>query len=263
MLICRDRLSIADITDYWSREIQPFTLPEQLVDVLEAAWWRREVKTDGPLTPLALLKSMFKSAHEGYLTSLVFVTKDDAEGVELPGGGLLVDPSRPTIPVPSDAPETWSEASCDPAFNALAKLPSRKHYRDRTIQFLMMEIHHEQFVNFLRAYSLDVPKFWRASIQGSLELQEKGPSSRDGRSSNKQEAQPSPTVRRPGRKPIKFNQTKQEMMRDIQEGRLSMAFLKAMLEKELAQRYRVSRDTVRRARDVVLSEIVEKSNPDK
>lgn len=66
-------------------------------------------------------------------------------------------------------------------------------------------------------------------------------------------------VRRRGPKPIKLEKTKEKMRRDIQEGRQTADALKNMFEKDLASSYGVSRDTARRARNAVLSEIVEHS----
>src|SRR5262245_55719123 len=70
-------------------------------------------------------------------------------------------------------------------------------------------------------------------------------------------------MRKRGRNPIKKNQVKEAMKRDIQAGTFTDASLRAMLEKTLADKYGVSRDTARKARDAVLSEIVENSNRDK
>jgi hypothetical protein len=67
-------------------------------------------------------------------------------------------------------------------------------------------------------------------------------------------------VRRRGRRPNKLEQAKEEMRRDIQEGRQTAATLNDMREKDLASTYRVSRDTARKARDAVLSDIDENSN---
>jgi hypothetical protein len=49
--------------------------------------------------------------------------------------------------------------------------------------------------------------------------------------------------------------------KDVSEKSLTVASLKAMPEKELAHRYRVSRDTARKARFEALESFVEKSNP--
>jgi hypothetical protein len=64
-----------------------------------------------------------------------------------------------------------------------------------------------------------------------------------------------------GRKPIKFEKVTNAMRLDIQESKQTPDSLRDMLEKKLVENYGCSRDTVRRARKLVLSEIVEKSNP--
>jgi hypothetical protein len=61
-------------------------------------------------------------------------------------------------------------------------------------------------------------------------------------------------ARRRGHLPVKFEQTKAAMRRDIQEGRMTADELRGRLEKELAAAYNVSRDTARKARNAVLSE---------
>ena len=256
--IWKDKLSIEKITDRWSQEIQPPTSREGLLGFFETAWWRGLWKTAGPLTPLALLKSMYRSARERDLTTLVFVTKED-EGIELADGGLLFDASdleRPAILVPSNDPETWTEASCAAAFEVLSRTRSRKYYPDRTIQFLMMEIDRHQFVRLLAAHGLDLPTFWGLPIEKPSELHEKAPNS----THRKQVPPTCLEVRKRGVKPVKLEKAKQEMRRDIQERRQTVASLRAMREKEL-QDYGggVSRDTGRKARAAALSEIAEET----
>jgi len=252
--IWKDKLSIEKITDRWSQEIQPPTSWEELLDFFKTAWWRGQWKTDGPLTPLALLKSMYRSERGRDLTTLVFVTKEDEEGIELADGGLLFDINeleRPAILVPSNDPETWTEASCSAAFEVLSQVPLRK-YPDRTIQFLMMEIDRDQFVRLLAAYGLDMPKFWGLPIEKPSEPHEKAQNS----THRKQLPPARLEVRKRGRAPDKLEAVKREMRRDIEEGRQTVASLGAMREKEL-QAYGggVSRDTGRKARAAILSEI--------
>ena len=252
--IWKDKLSIEKITDRWSQEIQPPTSWEELLDFFKTAWRRGQWKTDGPLTPLALLKSMYRSERGRDLTTLVFVTKEDEEGIELADGGLLFDNNeleRPAILVPSNDPETWTEASCSAAFEVLSQVPLRK-YPDRTIQFLMMEIDRDQFVRLLAAYGLDMPKFWGLPIEKPSEPHEKAQNS----THRKQLPPARLEVRKRGRAPDKLEAVKREMRRDIEEGRQTVASLGAMREKEL-QAYGggVSRDTGRKARAAILSEI--------
>ena len=61
--------------------------------------------------------------------------------------------------------------------------------------------------------------------------------------------------RRRGRRPHRFEQTVSAMRADVLQGRLSIAELRNMLEKELVERYGVSRSVARKARDAVLSEL--------
>jgi hypothetical protein len=66
--------------------------------------------------------------------------------------------------------------------------------------------------------------------------------------------------RRRGRRPMKSEQAQDAMRKDIRQG-LPAADLNEMIEKELAARYGVSRDTARKARAAVLSEITEPDLP--
>src|SRR5262249_25844151 len=243
--IWKDKLSIEKISDRWSQEMQPPTSREELLDFFETAWWRRQWKTDGPLTPLALLKSMYRSARERGLTTLVFVTKED-EGIELADGGLLFNElERPAILVPSNDPETWTEASCAAAFECFAQAPSREHYKDRTIQFLMMEIDRHQFVRLLTAHGLDLPKFWGPPISEPPELEKEARVSSAPEPSSPMGLE----VRQRGRKPTKFERVKEAMRRDIREGQRTMASLDALLEKDLVGAYGgFSPHTLRKAR---------------
>jgi hypothetical protein len=63
-----------------------------------------------------------------------------------------------------------------------------------------------------------------------------------------------------GRKSWKRGPVEAAMRNDIQEGRLTLAELQTMGEKVLADRYKASRDTVRKAREVVLSELSNDKN---
>ena len=64
--------------------------------------------------------------------------------------------------------------------------------------------------------------------------------------------------RKRARAPKKFEQTKQAMVQDIQQGRLTATELKTMLEREISEKYKVSRDTARKARNAVLAEFVDR-----
>jgi hypothetical protein len=68
-------------------------------------------------------------------------------------------------------------------------------------------------------------------------------------------------ARRRGARPLKFEQTRDAMRNDIQRGRHTVADLEDMLEKNLVTNYDVSRDTARKARKAVLSELDSRQIP--
>ena len=68
-------------------------------------------------------------------------------------------------------------------------------------------------------------------------------------------------ARRRGARPQKFELTKNAMWNDIQQGRLTVVQLRDMLEKNLATNYGVSRDTARKARNAVMSELNSRQIP--
>lgn len=72
-----------------------------------------------------------------------------------------------------------------------------------------------------------------------------------------------PRVRKRGPKPSKVEWVKSQMRREITEGRQTVESLRDSLEKNLADKYDVARDTARKARTAVLFEFVEDSNRDK
>jgi DNA-binding GntR family transcriptional regulator len=69
--------------------------------------------------------------------------------------------------------------------------------------------------------------------------------------------------RKRARPPKKFEQTKQAMEQDILQGRLTATGLKTMLEREISEKYSVSRDTARKARNAVLAEFVDRQKATK
>jgi hypothetical protein len=83
-----------------------------------------------------------------------------------------------------------------------------------------------------------------------------GPSSTAG--PRKRAAAP---ARRRGARPLRFEKARDAMRNDIQQGGYTVAQLDNMLEKNLATTYGVSRDTARKARKAILSELNSRQIP--
>ena len=75
-------------------------------------------------------------------------------------GSLVVD-MRPKVLVPSLDPETWSEQSCKPAFETLAKTPSLEHYPEWSPGFAAKKLTIDEFFKFVSSRGYDFPKFWK------------------------------------------------------------------------------------------------------
>jgi hypothetical protein len=121
--IAKAALSIENIANYWSREIDPPASKNELLDNLVSAWWLGELRGDSVHSRLQLLKIMFNSMYRDHL-GIIFIVGDDAGPlpVELPDGSVDL---RHQIRVPSDNTENWDEASCRNAFHALAEITER------------------------------------------------------------------------------------------------------------------------------------------
>jgi hypothetical protein len=119
-------------------------------------------------------------------------------------------------------------------------------------------IHHilvtkEAVLDFATRRQIPPPSWWTDSTSV---LPDAGVTTKDTQSTAASPiAAPTHSARPRGRKPKKLNQVNEAIRGDIQLGRLSRDDLRNMTEKALANRYGVSRDTARKARDAILSEM--------
>jgi hypothetical protein len=162
--ITTDKLSLFKIADYWSREIQPPASRDELLALLEGAWWRGEISGDSATTRLQFLKNMFKLIPKCDAPRIVFVAGGEAGPptyFELPNGSVSVD-VRPRVPVPSTDTDTWNEDSCAEAFQALAGIeePSSKHYWEFSPGIDFIELTRDEFIQWLGVRGIDIPTFW-------------------------------------------------------------------------------------------------------
>jgi hypothetical protein len=242
--ISADYLPLREIADYWSREIKPAATLLELLRVLESAWWRGEIVGEVGVSRLALIKHLFQSSHD---FGIVFVLGDESglpSITEVPDGTVEVD-IRPRIGVPSTDPVRWNDTDCAPAYESLAATPVLAS--DATIGPVLSGINlsYREFTHWLERRHYGRPTFW-----APVETNDDTPRFLDHPRSD--ESTSSPTTR--GRQPKKRLKVMEAMRRDLQQHRLSVTELEEMLEKMLADRYEVSRDTARKAREVVLSE---------
>jgi len=117
----------------------------------------------------------------------------------------------------------------------------------------------EAALDFARRHELPPPSWWTDAFAASPKPATNH-SVPDGTIPIPKAASKSPVevrLRRPrGRKPRKLEQVKEAMRNDIRQGQLPVTALMNMLEKDLAPRYGVSRDTARKARKAVCREFI-------
>jgi hypothetical protein len=157
-----EKLPILEVADFWSGEIFPRASRTKLLDQLEAAWWRGELK--GNLNRLEFLKRMFESRRKPHMQSVVFVSPSDAcQPTEtwLPDGGVIV---RPKIDVPDEV-DDWTEHSCNDAFEALANLPSQQYFPLLSYSTYFIDLTPEEFFGWIKKRGFNVPRFWKLDTE--------------------------------------------------------------------------------------------------
>jgi len=168
--IAKPTLSFQETADYWSREIWPPASSHELLSILVSAWWLGELRGDSVHSRLQLLKMMFTSKYRDDL-GIMFIVGDDADPppVDLPDGSLEID-VRPQIHVPSSNVESWDEAGCRDAFQALAEITetsSIKKYRHFGVLLPFIKLTYEQFNTWCRKRGYPTPKFWQPPLKKS------------------------------------------------------------------------------------------------
>ena len=168
--ITKPELSFAEISEYWAPELR--WSRDMVQALLEGAWWLGEITGHSKVTRLELLKKLFKWMRNSDFPAIVFVTPGIAppsETIELADEHLAVD-LRPRVFVPSDDADTWSEASCIPAFEILAEKPSLQNYPEWSPGFHAMKLNSDEFFRLIAVRRLPYPTFWKRTNDDATSL---------------------------------------------------------------------------------------------
>jgi hypothetical protein len=168
--ISKLELSFAEISEYWAPELR--WSRDMVLALLEGAWWLGEITSNPKVTRLELLKNLFKWMRSSDFSAIVFVTPGSApppETIELADRHRALN-LRPLVFVPSVDVDTWSEASCIPAFEILAEKPSLQHYTDWSSGFHAMKLNSDEFFRLIALRGLPYPTFWRRGNDDAISL---------------------------------------------------------------------------------------------
>lgn len=112
-------LSLARLADYYSREVQPAASKREVLTMLIGALWRGDLKGDSGVDRLTAVRLIFEKGHDR-IAFVIPGQEPPPTARERDDGNwdiiLLVQ-----VPLPNAKPESWTEETCAPAFDALAR----------------------------------------------------------------------------------------------------------------------------------------------
>jgi hypothetical protein len=151
-------LSLTDIANYWSGEITPRVPPRTLRDALSKAWWRGElVAANGP-SRVHLLRAL----HSKCADEIAFaVLGEPAPPCSRPldDGGVEVF-RLVRVPLPNAQSDTWTNANCTGAFNAIADAWDEELFWLLAYEVPFIMLTRSEFIPWAEKCGRGRPTFW-------------------------------------------------------------------------------------------------------
>jgi hypothetical protein len=155
----KQRLTLRDIADHWSREIKPRREPWEVLDGLVKAWWRGELTAvNGPSRP-----EMLWTLYKNYQDRIAFVVpglEEPAISRALPDGGVVVF-RLSTVPLPNTQPKSWDDTNCAEAFEAVAEGWNSERFEIVEMSVHWIELTVAEFVSWIDETPYPTPTFWQ------------------------------------------------------------------------------------------------------
>ena len=241
-------LSLDDIADDWSREIQPPRSKNELVTELGKAWWRGEfLATKGP-TRFRMLQILYNSlsAEEVFWVQGEVGPRMVWRQPPVSAAALFA----PVLPVPSGSIASWTDHDCLAAYEMISQGGCREFTRSLYLISGGVSFSEPDFTQWIEKFGHTRPEFWAKSRDNdTFDIL----AASDAASSN---SKPSIGARKRGPIPKVLLRVKGAMRTDIESGKFSIEKLMSLTEESLRAEYAASRDTIRRARGEIQSEFV-------
>jgi hypothetical protein len=156
-------LSFTDIANYWSREIKPSASPRELRDKISEAWWRGElVAANGP-SRVHLLRSLYSKCAD-YIAFAIPGAPEPPCFRVLDDGSVEVY-RLVTVPLPNAQPDTWIDANCAEAFNAIAEAWDEKAFDLLALEVPFIVLTRTEFIQWAEKFGYTLPTFWGQTSQ--------------------------------------------------------------------------------------------------
>jgi hypothetical protein len=260
-----DQRSFAEIANYWSKIARE--PPETMLCALVSAFWRGEFERDGKSMVFALLppNSVHTERSPGNYAfsdgNVVKVGKDLCSYVtaEREMHQLFRRQVAGALSAMSEC-IPWPWDGSDDGLVGFSIIPWQKWPPDmRRCWYSEWRTRREDFVEWYSTsrlhFTAPIEQFWPPRPNRYDDHEHRSdPTSKSADTAPKVPAADMMSARGRGRRPVKLEHTTTEMRKDIEKKQYSLQDLRGMLEKELAARYGVSRDTARKARNAILSE---------
>ena len=159
------KLSVVEIAKYWSREITPPASPQELRDVISKAWWRGELIATNGASRLSVLRGYYsRSAH---FVAFAVPNIEEPPQWEPVGEGVIefVRPLR--VPLPNADFDTWTDANCAPAFDAIAEQWYEAVISPSAPIFLDIVLTSSEFFEWIDTIGYERPTFWSYALEKS------------------------------------------------------------------------------------------------
>jgi hypothetical protein len=258
-----EKLNLDEIAHHWAIELRHAD-NKLLLRILIRAWWAGEFGRRWGGRRVQALKLLFKYDQDCLAFAIPHHPKPKMKE-ELPDGGVEVLRVI-RVPLPSDDPSAWTETNCADAFEVLAQRWTLGVMNDMDNTLSFVRISEATFTRWVRARRYHRPKFW-------AERTSPAPSAPGGGVSgtpplplvamDASEAEPAPPSN-PRRKAVTSRRQKKapvrervilEMQRHLNDGTTARQQLRDEKEEALADIYRCSRETARKAREEVLKKL--------
>jgi hypothetical protein len=156
--ICKPELSFGDISELWAPELK--LSRDRAQALLEGMFWLGEISIVSGITRLELLKRLVKWMRNSASSDIVFVTSESTPPPKTMGLTDYIN-LRPRVVVPSGDAETWTESSCDAAFEAMSEIPSLQHYPEWSPGFHATKLTRDEFFKLIAVRHFPYPTFWK------------------------------------------------------------------------------------------------------
>ena len=157
------KLSVGEIARYWSRQIEPPASPQELRDTISKAWWRGElIATNAPSRLTVLRHYYLKSAK-----FIAFAIPNTEEPPQLVPDDDSTIEFTIRVPLPNANPETWTEANCASAFDAIADQWNEAIISESAPIFLDLVSTSSEFFRWIDEMGYSRPTFWSDALEKS------------------------------------------------------------------------------------------------